>query len=146
MTADYRKTTAESEIRELIEVRTKAIREKNANAILSAYAPDAVVYNLAPPLQIKGADRQGLEKWFARYQGAMGCELRDLKIAASDTVAFCHYLFRITGTSTKGEKEDMWVRATLGLNKTGGQWLITHEHESEPFDMQTFKALLDLKP
>jgi hypothetical protein len=27
-----------------------------------------------------------------------------------------------------------------------GKWLITHEHDSEPFDMETFKALLDLKP
>ena len=35
MTADYRKSTAESEIRELIDARAKAIREKNANAILS---------------------------------------------------------------------------------------------------------------
>ena len=146
MTADYRKPTAESEIREMIDARAKAIREKDAGAILSTYAPDAVIYHLAPPLQNKGADKLGLEKWFASYRGAMGCEIRDLQISASDTVAFCNYLFRITGTSTKGEEEDMWVRATLGFNKTGGRWLITHEHESEPFDMQTFKALLDLKP
>ena len=146
MTADYRKSTAESEIRELIDARAKAIREKNANAILSTYAPDVVMYNLAPPLQTRGPDRKMLETWFASYQGAMGCEKRDLNISASDSVAFCNYLFRITGTSTEGKAEDMWVRATLGFNKTGGQWLITHEHNSEPFDMQTFKALLDLKP
>jgi ketosteroid isomerase-like protein len=47
---------------------------------------------------------------------------------------------------TNGKKEDMWVRATLCFRKIEGKWLITHEHDSEPFDMQTFKALLDLKP
>jgi len=40
----------------------------------------------------------------------------------------------------------MWFRSTMGLQKNSGRWQITHEHISEPFDMQTFRALLDLKP
>lgn len=146
MKTEPAKSTNEAEIRGLIEARAKAVREKDVDAFISEFAPDVVMFNLAPPLQIKGTDKQGLADWFSGYQGAMGCEIRDLSIAADDTVAFCHYLYRITGTMTNGNAEDMWVRATLCFRKISGKWLITHEHDSEPFDMQTFKALLDLKP
>ena len=91
-------------------------------------------------------NKKGIEKWFAQHEGVIDCEIRDLSISTGDDVAFCHYLYRITGTMTNGNKVDMWVRATLCFRKIERNWLITHEHDSEPFDMQTFKALLDLKP
>jgi ketosteroid isomerase-like protein len=140
------KLNAESRIHMLIEGRLKAIREKDVDAVLSEYAPDVVMFNLAPPLQTKGADRAAIEGWFSGYQSAIDCEIRDLKIAACGDVAFCHYLYRITGTLMSGKEVDMWVRATLCFREIGGEWLITHEHDSDPFDMQTFKAVLDLKP
>jgi len=146
MTTSQPKSTREAEIRELIADRAEAIRNKDVNAILSEYAPDVVMFNLAPPLQTKGADKKGLEMWLSGFQGAIGCEIRDLSISAGDDLAFCHYLYRITGTLKNGEAEDMWVRATLCFRKIQSKWVITHEHDSEPFDMHTFKALLDLKP
>jgi hypothetical protein len=32
------------------------------------------------------------------------------------------------------------------LRKIDGQWKVVHEHVSVPFDMETGKAMLDLKP
>jgi uncharacterized protein (TIGR02246 family) len=139
-------STNESQIRVLINERIKAVRDKDIESLLSQFSPDVVIYNLAPPLQISGPDRPGIEQWFAGYQTEIHIELRDLSIAASDEVAFCHYLYRTTGTLTGGQAADMWVRATLCLRKFDDKWLITHEHDSEPFDMQTFQAQLDLKP
>jgi ketosteroid isomerase-like protein len=40
----------------------------------------------------------------------------------------------------------MWMRTTMFYRKVAGEWRITHEHVSVPFDMQSFKALLDLNP
>src|SRR5262249_19095659 len=34
-----------------------------------------------------------------------------------------------------GEHRDIWFRATMGLRKTGGRWLIVHDHSSVPFYM-----------
>ena len=59
---------------------------------------------------------------------------RDLRLTAGDEVAFCHSLNRISGARTTGEDTDVWVRATVGLRRTGGRWMITHEHVSVPFD------------
>jgi len=38
------------------------------------------------------------------------------------------------------------VRATVCYRKIDGKWMIVHEHFSVPFDMETLKASLDLKP
>jgi ketosteroid isomerase-like protein len=38
------------------------------------------------------------------------------------------------------------VRVTTGLEKMSGRWMVTHEHISVPFNMQTMQALLDLQP
>lgn len=139
-------STSEAQIREFINSRVSAIRNKNINAVVSEYSPDVIVFSLAPPLQTEGVNRNALEQWFSGYQGAIECEIRDLAIFASDDMAFCHCMYRITGTMMTGQQEDMWVRSTLGFQKKDGEWLIVHQHDSEPFDMQTFQALLDLKP
>ena len=55
-------------------------------------------------------------------------------------------LDHLTGTRTDGEKTDVWVRATVCFRKIDGQWKVTHEHISVPFDMETFKASVHLKP
>ena len=40
----------------------------------------------------------------------------------------------------------MWVRTTVCFRKIDGTWLITHEHNSVPFNPETGKASLDLAP
>ena len=40
----------------------------------------------------------------------------------------------------------MWVRATVCYRKIDGTWMVTHEHNSVPFDVESGKASLDLKP
>ena len=40
----------------------------------------------------------------------------------------------------------MWVRVTVGYRKLDGEWVVTHEHVSVPFYMDTGKAACDLKP
>ena len=117
---------------------------------MSHYAADNVMFVMAPPLQYTPGNspgKQGVEEWFATWDGPLGYEIRDLKITASDDVAFSHSLNRMSGTKTDGEKVDMWLRATLCFRKIGGQWKIAHEHESVPFYMDgSYKAAVDLKP
>jgi uncharacterized protein (TIGR02246 family) len=139
----------EAEIRHLIDAWAKAVRAKDVNAAMALYAPDALSFDLAPPLQYRGAgaNRESLEEWFPTFRGSVGYEIRDLSITAGDEVAFSHSLNRISGARTDGTKTDVWVRATVCLRKIGGKWTITHEHVSVPFEMTPpFKASLDLKP
>jgi len=140
--------TSEAAIRALIEEWTKAVGAKDIGKVIACYSPDVVVFDLLPPLQFVGAAhyRQNWAEWFASWQGRIGYEMRDLTITAGDEVAFSRSLNHITGTRTDGEKNDVWVRATVCFRKIDGQWKVTHEHLSVPYDMETFKAAVDLKP
>jgi uncharacterized protein (TIGR02246 family) len=138
---------AEAQIRALIDAWAGAMRAKDVDGVMAHYAPDSVTFDLAPPLISTGADAKGLQAWFSSWQGPIGYEIRDLKIAAGEDAAFCHGLNRLRGTKTDGEKADIWFRQTLCLRKIGGAWRIAHQHESVPFYMDgSYRAAVDLKP
>jgi len=140
---------SEAQIRELMNDWAHAVRSKDVNALMSHYAPDIMVFDLAPPLQYKGAEayRKNLELWFPTFRGSIGLELRDLNIAASDDIAFCHSFNRITGIRTDDERTDVWARATVCCRKIDGKWRIVHEHQSVPFYMDgSYRAAVDLMP
>jgi ketosteroid isomerase-like protein len=140
--------TEEAQIRQRLESWTTALRAKDVGRLMSHYAPEIVVFDLAPPLQYKGIDayRKNWTDWFPSFRGPVGYDIRDLSVTTAGDVAFCNSLNRITGTRTSGDNADVWVRATVGLRKTGGQWMIIHEHFSVPINMETFEGALDLEP
>lgn len=150
MTTDNNKANDEALIRTLRDELTNAIRAKDADAVVSHYAAETVMFVLAPPLQFKGDDapgENGVKEWFSTFQGSIGYEIRDLNITTGETVAFCHSLNRISGTRSDGKATDIWVRETLCFRKLDGEWKITHQHQSVPFYMDgSDRAAVDLKP
>jgi uncharacterized protein (TIGR02246 family) len=138
----------EAQIRQRMDSWVKAVRAKDVNGVMSHYAANILTFDLAPPLEYKGADayRKNWEAWFPRFRGPIGYEIRDLSITASDDIAFCHSLNRIHGARTNSEETDVWVRATVCYRKIDGKWMVAHEHVSVPFYMDSGKASVDLKP
>ena len=49
-----------------------------------------------------------------------------------EPTAFCHYLALIAGAHPGGRISGYWVRGTTGFERRGDEWLITHEHISQP--------------
>jgi uncharacterized protein (TIGR02246 family) len=139
---------SEGQIRALIEEWLESVRKKDIKGVMAHYAPDLVTFDIVPPLATKGADkyRQSWEMWFDSIEGPIDYEMRDLTITASEDVAFCHSVNRVSSVSKKAGKEETWLRATVGFEKVNGEWLVAHEHVSLPFHMETGKAALDLKP
>lgn len=137
-------TRGDAQIRGRIDAWARALRAKDINALMAHYAPDIVTFDVMP-LQTLGADayRRNFEAWFASVQGPIDYEIRDLDITTKDDVAFCHYVGHVRCTRTSGEKNDYWVRVTMGFQKMNGQWMATHEHVSLPFtDRDTLRAAL----
>jgi ketosteroid isomerase-like protein len=139
---------AVAEITALIMARPRLIHDKDATALLAQSASDVVTFDALPPLTRQGTEalREKIATWFGGYASPIGMTIRDLQVTAGDDIGFAHYLYRVTGTMTDGTHVDMWVRATVGLVKQHGAWLVTHEHTSVPFDAETGKAALDLHP
>jgi len=148
MTIETSRAGDEARIRERIEGWARAVRAKDVDAVMSHYTRGIVSFDLAPPLQHSGAAvRRGWEEWFPTFRGPIGYEIRELRIAVGDDVAFSHSINRISGTRTSGEDTDVWVRATVCYRKTDGEWMVAHEHVSVPFYMDgSYRAAVDLKP
>jgi uncharacterized protein (TIGR02246 family) len=138
----------EVQIRSLVEYRVQALVVKDAHTLTSHYADDVVLFDVVGPLRHLGADAHAkrVAEWLSDYRDGIGYTIRDLDITAGADVAFCHYLYRVSGTMIDGTHVGMWNRSTICLRKIDGAWIITHEHTSVPFDGTTGAASLDLQP
>lgn len=138
----------EAAVREVIEKTVQAIRNRKAEALMENYAEGVVAFDLLPPLRYEGesALRKRADEWLGSFTGALEYDLSELRVVAGAGCAFAHSLNHVRGTRPDGDVIDMWWRATLGLERIGGVWKITHAHSSEPFDMLTGRALTGLRP
>lgn len=139
-----------SQIRDVIESRAALLKTGDVRTIVSHYAPEVVEFSLAPPLQqpLDGRDPEPLERWIAGFEAPPTREVTQLQITADGDVAFATSIDSIAATP-KGTTEGfrLWYRVTLGLRRIDGHWLITHEHQSVPFEMDgSFRASVDLNP
>jgi ketosteroid isomerase-like protein len=141
-------TSAETEIRALLDSRSAAMGDKDIERVMSLYSPEIVYFDLVPPLQYAGSSalRQRFLDWFGRWAGPIGQELGEVTIIAGDTVATAWMLIRAHGTLRTGQDVNYWVRASNGFHRSSDSWSITHEHVSLPIDMQRRTAVMDLAP
>jgi uncharacterized protein (TIGR02246 family) len=148
MEVEDNKKNDEAAIQGLLDDCIRSLHDKNIEGVMSLYAQEVVSFDIVPPLQYRGADafRKVWEETFSSFQGPIDYEIHDLSITVGDDVAFTHSLNRISGTLTTGRKTALWLRWTACLRKINGKWLIVHHQNSVPVDLETGKALLDLKP
>lgn len=138
----------ETEIRNHIGKIVEGIRAKDLDGLRRLYSEDVVSFDVEPPLQHVGVDAK-LKNWataFAFFQD-LDYEVRDLALTVGDTVAFGHCFGRLSGTTRDGTATDgMWVRATFCFRKIDGNWLITHDQVSVPFDIATGRGVTGIEP
>jgi PhnB protein len=126
---------------------TRALGNRDADAVSKFFTRDVVSFDLAPPLKHVGFDRRMMEDWFKTWKGGIGYEVTDQFIEVSDTLAVARSLDHMTGTKIDGEKVDVWTRSTVCFRKEGGDWKAMHVHASVPFYMDgSLRAAVDLAP
>ena len=148
MKARHDNTGPEVEVRAVLLDFLTAQRSGNVQEIMDCYADDVVAFDLMPPLQVDG--KKNYEKSWQMFadmcEFPMKLEQAELKVFASQDIAFCHSLDHISGKDkSSGDTFDMWMRHTICFRKSNGRWLIVHEQASLPMDMESDKVLY-LKP
>jgi uncharacterized protein (TIGR02246 family) len=140
--------SSENEVRELFNEWADAIRGRDLEGVMKHYAPDVESFDVVDPLRYSGKEsgKERTKNWFATFEDDIGLEVRDLTVAASETVAFCHSLNRYSEKETGKNKIDMWVRVTLCWQNIDGVWQIVHQHSSVPFNPETGQASLNIQP
>ena len=123
--------TADRQIREQIEAWTDAVRRHDMPGILAHHAEDIVMFDLPPPLQVRGMEAYSKtwDLFFEYHKPSQAFEIEELAIAAGDDVAFAFGIMRCGAGSRPG---GFPFRLTIGLRKINGDWRITHEHHSLP--------------
>lgn len=120
---------------------------KDTDAILACYTPDALIYNLPPPLQGRGLDQGETEAWLATWDGPVEVTSADTDLQESGDMAWSTALNRMRGRKTNGDMIDLWFRTTMCFRKYDEGWRIVHEHTSVPFYMDgSNRAATDLQP
>jgi uncharacterized protein (TIGR02246 family) len=139
-------TTDRAEIEAVFQHLARAHADHDADAIAESYAPDAVIYDLAPPLGRRGMSRGSVAAWLAGWEGPILIDARDVNLTVDGELAFVSAFTRMRGRQG-GEDQDMWYRSTICLRKTSGRWRIICDHASVPFYMDgSYRAAVDLKP
>ncbi|HEY4049086.1 MAG TPA: nuclear transport factor 2 family protein [Acidobacteriaceae bacterium] len=145
---EHKNGVDEAEIRELIKNRVDAVSIKDVKKAMASVESNVLLFDVVNPLQSSGLEtlRKRAEQWFSSFDGPIGFETRDLNIVTGDDVAFSHSLNRVKARTINGQKLEMWWRSTVCYRRMDGKWMVTHEHNSVPFDPGTGKASLDLQP
>jgi ketosteroid isomerase-like protein len=148
MTRENSKSADEAAIRAVMDAIAKAVRAKDVEAMLAECSPDIVTFDMVPPLRHQGA--QAIRGLWARtlspFAAPLDYEVHELDICVDGEVAFVRCLNRFGGAKADGPRVVNWLRSTFGLRRIDGRWKVVHEHVSVPFDMETNKAMLQLKP
>lgn len=139
-----------SEIAAVEQRALEGFKAKDVNKIMSCYTPDETlfVFDVIPPRQYVGASayRKDWEGLFAQYPGPVEADMTGLEVAADRTIGYAHLIVHSVLTDKDGNKMETNVRTTDVFRKSGGKWLIVHEHNSVPVDFATAKADLMAKP
>jgi uncharacterized protein (TIGR02246 family) len=141
-----RSTTDRAEIEALFQQLARAYVDHDADAIVEAYAPDAVIYDLAPPLGRRAMNRDSVAAWLAGWDGPIQIAARDVNLTVDGALAFASALNRMRGHQGDADQE-RWYRTTICLRKTSGRWRLVHNHASVPFYMDgSYRAAVNLQP
>jgi ketosteroid isomerase-like protein len=88
----------EAEIRDILETLRQAHLDHNAALFAAQFAPNAAIYNLAPPLAHHGVDLADKQAWLDSWATPVEIDTRNFKVTISGDFAFCHGYMHMSGT------------------------------------------------
>ena len=108
----------EAAVLAVIETLRRANRDKNAGLFAAQFAPEAAIFNLAPPLVHHGIDLEEKRAWFDSWATPVDLDARDFKVTVGGDIAFAHGYLHMSGTKKGADRPvNFWMRETLCLER-----------------------------
>jgi ketosteroid isomerase-like protein len=123
-------------VREVIERWAAGVRARDIDAIVNRHSADLLIFDVVEPVRLKGLDayrRTWLQQFFPWHGETGRFDLIDLQVSAGVDVAFATALLECAGTED-GRKVAFTLRLTIGLEKRDEEWVVVHEHHSQPLN------------
>lgn len=142
-------TAAEQDLRRLHQLWFDSTAAKDLDGLMAPIADDVISYEHDQPLQYVGVQavrevcKAGLD---ASGYGTVAWNVPDLKVLIDGDLAVAWGLNHIQMKRTNGQVIDSWSRGTRIFQRRNGEWLMTHQHLSYPYDPNTGDAKTDLRP
>jgi len=101
---------------------------------MSHISDDVVSYAHDEPLQYVGLDgvREVCKRGLDAASGAVGWDVPDLEILVREDIAVAWGLNRMHAQQPVGEIAESWSRGTRVFHRSGGEWVMIHQHVSYP--------------
>ena len=121
-------------IRKLIDDWSAAVRRRDYDGALENRSADILMFDVPPPFQSEGIDayRKTWDVFFRWMADPPVFNFSDLRVTAGTDVAFATAHGKCAGKEEDGTRSELDFRLTVGLRKSGGKWVIVHEHHSLP--------------
>lgn len=119
--------SAEAEIRAMLDDWAAAVRAHDLEGACRHRSADIVMFDVPEPLQAHGIDAYR-DTWRLYFQdpGSRRFALQETHVVAGADVAWVRAVLLCTTDDQPAG------RLTMGLRRTGGQWVVEHEHHSFP--------------
>lgn len=140
---------AESYIRQAVTTWAQAGFAKDLDTVMALYAQDVRAFDVPTPLQFKGKAvyKKHWQKCMEMCAGGETAELLDLEVHVHGDIAWSAGIVSFASRDEDGQEQDTcFIRLTQVWQREGDTWLIRHEHCSAPIDMETQKAVFDVRP
>jgi ketosteroid isomerase-like protein len=114
--------TDRAEIETLFHTLATAHADHDVEAIVEAYAQDAVIYDLAPPLGRRGINRDSVAAWLDSWDGPIRIEASDVSLTVEGNLAYSSALTRMRGRQGSEEQDMVSHNAVSSEN----EWPMAH--------------------
>lgn len=140
--------TAEAEVRKEFEEWFRDAATKDLDSVMTKVAGGVVSFEHEMPLKYVGADaiRTVCEQGFNVMRGEFRWDIPDLQIIVRGDIAITWGLNHMQAQEPGKEKVESWSRGTRVFQKIDGKWKLIHQHVSFPYDPETGRARMDLRP
>jgi PhnB protein len=126
----------EAAIRNLIANWSRAVERKDAEAIVEAYTPGAVLYDVTLPVVGKDAIKALWERCFPFFPDRFRSQHQDLSVVVDADLAVVYGLHRFVPEQADHPCGQFQSRVTAVFQRIEGEWRLIHEHASIPFKME----------
>jgi ketosteroid isomerase-like protein len=102
----------ENEIKQVIEKRVSAIKDRNVQNEISNYFKNVISYDVVGNLKYEGVDaiKNRLSEWLSTLDKIIDFEVTDIKLNSTSKIANCSRLNHINAKTVDGNKLDMYSR------------------------------------
>ena len=125
----------EDQIRNLIHRWAAAVHAGDLDTVLEDHAGDIVMFDVPPPeVGVRGLEayRETWPPFFEWQRSGAVFEITELDVTAGNDVAFAWALLRCGLEGELQRDPTNRLRLTIGLQRQGDRWVVTHEHHSFP--------------